>query len=290
MNILTAAQKASYEADGFLGLPGLVDAEWLQRLNAATTRAVEESRGITETSEWLDVEEDHTPETPRLRRLIKPQDYDPTFWEFASQGPFVDLAEDLLGPNIKFHHGKLNFKWSDGGAEVKWHQDIPFWPHTSYNVLTLGVALDAIDDEMGPMGVLPGSHRGPIFDHYATDGRWQGFISDPDTATLTLDSAGYLQGPAGTVTIHHCRAVHGSRPNRHPSKPRPLLLFAYSNAASLPIMPYNQDSIHNGAIVRGKHPGFPEIDPEPCPLPPLRSGPYRSIFASQQGEDAAGRM
>lgn len=289
-DVLTAAQKAAFERDGFLGLPGFIGADWLARLNAATERAVEESRALTETSEWLDLEDDHTAENPRLRRLMKPQDYDETFWAFASQGPFADLAEALLGPDIKFHHGKLNFKWSGGGAEVKWHQDIPFWPHTSYNVLTIGVALDAIDDEMGPMGVLPGSHRGPIFDHYAPDGRWQGYINPADAEKLPLGEAGYLKGPAGTVTIHHCRSVHGSRPNSHPSKPRPLLLFAYSNAAALPIMPYNQNSRHNGAIVRGRHPAFPEIDPEPCPLPPLRSGPYRSIFASQQGDDTAGRM
>ena len=290
MNVLNPEQQQFYHEHGYLGLPGLVSADWLERLNAAAERAVDDSRETSETNAWLDVEDDHSPDNPRLRRLMKPQDYDPVFWEFASQGPFVDLAEDLLGPNIRFHHGKLNFKWSGGGAEVKWHQDIPFWPHTSYNVLTLGVALDAIDDVMGPMGILPGSHKGPIYDHYAEDGHWQGYIRATESAELALDSVDYLQGPAGTVTIHHCRAVHGSRPNAHPSRPRPLLLFAYSNAASLPIMPYNQDSAHNGAIVRGRHPDFPEIDPEPCPLPPMRTlGPYRSIFASQQGEDTATR-
>ncbi len=40
----------------------------------------------------------------------------------------------------------------------------------------------------------------------------------------------------------------------------------------------NQNSAHSGEVVHGKHPAFPEIDPEPCPLPPLHSGPYRSIL------------
>jgi len=290
MNILTAEQIAFYQEQGYLALPGFIGEDWLERLNAATRRAVGESRAITETSEWLDVEEDHRPETPRPRRLMKPQDYDPVFWEFASEGPFVDLALDLLGPDVKFHHGKLNFKWSGGGTEVKWHQDIPFWPHTSYNVLTIGVALESFDEVKGPLCVLPGSHRWPIYDHYATDGRWQGYIDADAAADLPNNEAIHLEGPAGTVTVHHCRMVHGSKPNMHPTEPRPLLLFAYSNAAALPIMPYNQNSAHNGEIVHGKHPAFPEIDPEPCPLPPLRSGPYRSIFASQQGNDGARRM
>ena len=77
---------------------------------------------------------------------------------------------------VKFHHGKLNFKWSGGGSEIKWHQDIPFWPHTAYNVLTIGVALENINNEMGPMGVLPGSHKGPIYDHYDMQGNWLSLI------------------------------------------------------------------------------------------------------------------
>ena len=279
-NKLSAEQKEAFESEGYLGLPAFIDDEWLVRLTEAAQRAVEDSRDITETNEWFDVESNHAACNPRLRRLMKPQDYDSVFWEFASEGPFTDLAEDLLGPDVKFHHGKLNFKWSDGGAEVKWHQDIPFWPHTSYNVLTIGLALDEIDDSMGPMGVVPGSHKGPIFNHYAPDGRWQGFINKSDLLSVAIGRAGYIKGPAGTVTVHHCRAVHGSQPNVHPVKPRPLLLFAYSRAASLPIMPYNQNSRYNGAIVRGCHPIYPEVDRELCPLPPLKG--QRSIFESQQ--------
>ncbi len=36
---------------------------------------------------------------------------------------------DLVGSDVRFHHSKLNTKWSDGGEEVKWHQDIQFWLH-----------------------------------------------------------------------------------------------------------------------------------------------------------------
>lgn len=279
-NELSTEQKIAFNCEGYLGLPGRIHGEWLVRLKAAAQRAIEDSRDLSETNEWFDVESNHSASNPRLRRLMKPQDYDPIFWEFASEGPIADLAEDLLGPNIKFHHGKLNFKWSDGGAEVKWHQDIPFWPHTSYNVLTIGVALDEIDDTMGPMGVVPGSHKGPIFNHYAPDGRWQGFINKNDLVSVATGTARYIKGPPGTVTVHHCRSVHGSQPNLNPIKPRPLLLFAYSKAASLPIMPYNQNSKYNGAIVRGAHPIYPEINTEPCRLPPLKG--QRSIFESQQ--------
>ena len=141
----------------------------------------------------------------------------------------MDVAEDLLGPNVKFHHSKLNFKWSGGGEEVRWHQDIQFWPHTNYQVLTLGVYLDDVTDDMSPMAVIPNSHNGPLYDLYDDSGKWAGALKDEDIDALDVASAVYLGGPAGSITAHNCRCVHGSAPNRA-SKPRPLLLCAYSSS------------------------------------------------------------
>ena len=43
--------------------------------------------------------------------------------------------------------------------EIKWHQDIQFWPHTDFSPLTIGVYLADVDDVMGPMGVFPVATR-----------------------------------------------------------------------------------------------------------------------------------
>jgi len=283
LKALTEAQTRSYQEDGFLGLDAFVDGAWLSKLQQVTQQMIEESRTVAQSNDKFDVEPDHTAEMPRLRRLMKPQDHDQVYADFAMNGPIVDIAEDLLGPDLKFHHGKLNYKWSGGGAEIKWHQDIPFWPHTAYNVLTIGVALDDIDDQMGPMGVVAGSHKGPIYDHYNRDGNWCGYIDDADVADIDLGKTHYLKGPAGSVTVHHCRSVHGSMPNMHPTRARPFLLFAYSAANCLPLMPHNQKSRYDGAIVRGRHPDFPLFEGEPCRLPPMRSKMSRSIFQAQEG-------
>ncbi len=285
--VLREEQVAGFENDGVLCIDGFLAGEWLDRLTETTARMIEDSRNHSESNEKFDFEPDHTPENPRIRRLQKPQDQDPVYYETAFDSPIVDVVQDLLGPDLKFHHGKLNFKWSGGGAEIKWHQDIPFWPHTAYNIVTVGIALDDIDDTVGPMGVVGGSHKGPVYDHYGPDGNWRGYIGDRDIPSIELDKATYLKGAAGTITVHHCRSVHGSMPNNHPTRARPFLLFAYSAANCLPLMPYNQLSAYNGAIVRGKHPAFPVFEGEPCKLPPLRSksAQYRSIFASQQAED-----
>ena len=83
----------------------------------------------------------HMRPDPRLRRVTSPVDQHPDYWAYARDSVLGDIAADLVGPDVKFHHSKLNFKWAAGGAEVKWHQDIQYWPHTNYSPLTMGVYL-----------------------------------------------------------------------------------------------------------------------------------------------------
>ena len=49
-----------------------------------------------------------------------------------------------------------------------------------------------------------------------------------------------LTGPAGSITIHHARTVHGSATNTS-GKPRRLLLHQYRAADAWPLMAFQQD-------------------------------------------------
>ena len=283
-NILSQAQRAAYFNDGFVGVEGLVGDPWLGKLQDVTAEFIDISRSIKGKDRRFDLEPNHSADEPRIRRLNSPTDFHETYWEFASQGPFVDIAEDLLGPNVKFHHSKLNFKWSGGGEEVKWHQDIQFWPHTNYQVLTLGVYLDDVTDEMSPMGVIPNSHNGPLYNPYDETGEWTGALNDKDLDALDATSALYLGGSAGSITAHNCRCVHGSAPNRAP-KPRPLLLCAYSAAHAIPITNLTAKGKYSEVIVRGERAKWAQFDPRPVLMPPdwSKTG-YKSIFEHQQGD------
>ncbi|NKB98978.1 MAG: phytanoyl-CoA dioxygenase family protein [Pseudomonadales bacterium] len=284
--LLSNDQRQKYFADGYLGAEGLVDATWLERLWSVTEEFVEISRTLVNQSKRdrrFDLEPDHSSEVPRIRRLNSPVDNHEVYWEFASLGPFVDIAEDLLGPNVKFHHSKLNFKWSGGGEAVKWHQDIQFWPHTNYDVLTIGVYLDDVTDEMAPMGVIPKSHDGPLYDLYDESGQWTGNIQDAEVGKLGIEQAEYLGGAAGAITVHNCRSIHGSPPNLS-ERPRPLLLCAYSCADALPITGNTGGrGKHGEEIVRGEASRVARFDPRPVPLPPDWSKVgYKSIFEHQK--------
>lgn len=288
--ILDATAIEAYRADGYLLVDDLVDDSWLTDLRAASQEFVERSRELTASNRVLDVEPGHTADEPRLRRLVSPVEHHETFRRFTLEGPPARLAMELLGGPVRYHHSKLNYKWSGGGAEVKWHQDIQFWPHTDFTPLTIGVHLDDVDDEMGPMGVLPGSHLGPLHDLYAADGSWAGAIDDETVVGLPLGEVAWLTGRAGSATVHNCCAIHGSMPNRS-TRPRPLLLQTYSAVDSYPVAGIGANGMDGrcgGTVIGGEPTQMLEIDGRTMHGAPdwSRSGPP-TIFGSQQGETAA---
>jgi ectoine hydroxylase len=281
--LLSQAQRESYFERGYLLAERVIPDDLVARLRAATEEMVDRSRALIRSDQAFDLEPGHTAASPRLRRLTSPVEHHPLYWELASTAPLVDLVADLVGPDVKFHHSKLNFKWAAGGEEVKWHQDISYWPHTNYSPLTVGVYLYDCGPDQGPLGVVPGSHLGELFSQYNDRGEWVGCLGAEDVGRLPVDTAQYLTGPAGSVTVHHCRAVHGSRPNLS-DLGRPLLLNVFSSADAFSYTANPLPSRHAGRIVRGNPARWAHHDPRPCLLPPDWSGGYTSLFALQQEE------
>ena len=283
--ILSQKQRELYFENGYILLEKLLPEQWIERLRAATDAMVEKSRSISKSDAVWDLDKGHTSQNPRLRRLSSMNDHHPTYWEYASaaNSPLPDAIADLVGPDVKFHHSKLNFKWSKGGDEVKWHQDISFWPHTNYSPCTAGTYIYDCNAEQGPLGVLRGSHNGPVVDQYNEKGEWVGCLKPEDAAAVDTAKIDFLDGPAGSVTIHNCRTLHYSKANWSET-PRPLLLNVYSAANAMPYTYNPLQSRYYGANVRGKPARWAYHDPRPCLLPPDWSGGYTSIFAVQQQE------
>ena len=279
--VLDQRSRERYFEDGFLVVPGYVGAAWLARLRAVVDTKIEESRSLAASDDQFDLAPDHSPDKPNIRRLRKAVDQHPELWAFAQDPTVVDLVADLLGPDLRFHSSKLNFKWSEGGDAVQWHQDIPAWPHTSFSVLTFGVYLDDTTSEQGPLVALPGTHRGPLFEQFDDAGKWTGALSARDVATLRTDRLAEMCGPAGTVVLIHCRVVHASAVNDS-TRVRPLLLNVYSSADTLPITPAPTPTKKTGVLVRGEEPLHVHWEPYEGRLPPRwdQVG-YRSIFAAQ---------
>jgi len=281
--ILTQSQREKYFNDGFVSVSEIVPTKTLIELQKITTEFHEKSKLVKTSNDIFDVGPNHSSKNPVLRRLKTPDILHNVYWRFA-KGLMADVAADLLGPNVVFHHSKLNFKWLDPSDIVKWHQDIQFFPHTNYNVLTIGCYLEDTDMSNGPLAAVRGSHNDQLFSQYDSAGNWTGMLSDEDAASIDPSKIEYLTGKAGSITIHNARTLHSS-PSSKSSIPRPLLLNCYTSSDAKPYTPHPQPTKNAYSIVRGEKVIWATHDPRPCQIPPDWSGGYTSIYAAQSGED-----
>jgi Phytanoyl-CoA dioxygenase (PhyH) len=281
--ILSQQQREHYFAHGYVSVEDFVPAEILSELQTTTNAFFEQSRDVEQSNNVFDLGPGHSADAPLVRRLKSPDERSDTYWKF-SKGLMADVAADLVGPNVVFHHSKLNFKWFDESDTVKWHQDIQFFPHTNYNVLTIGCYLADTDMNNGPLAVLKDSHEDDLFDQYDADGNWTGMLSEDDAAGLDRGRVEYLTGAAGSITIHNARTLHYSPSSKSPL-PRPLLLNCFTSADAKPYTPHPLPTSHSYKLLRGEAVKWAHHDPRPCQMPPDWSAGYTSIYAAQAGED-----
>ena len=265
---------------GYLAFPGMLSGAELERLNAALATIIESSRSMSESTHLVDLEVGHRNDSPRLRRAALIDDVDTVFWDFCRESVLVDVAADVLGPNVRFRDAFANLKWSGGGAAVDWHQDLAFYPHTNTGTVQFVVALDDLTPERGPLTVVPGSHKGKMYSHYDVDGAWIGGIGLDQLDAATIESAVQITGPAGSVSVHHALMLHYSAPN-HSDTSRPALVITYSAADAIPYTAPPYRSSHYGAMVRGVEPGIAHHDEMMMILPPDWTHGYSSIFRHQ---------
>jgi len=285
-NVLTEAQRENYFRDGFLILPDYVPQAWIARLQAALADLMERSRAITQTDDVFILEEGHSAATPRLHRVTSPQDRHPTFWEFFTSPVITELAADVVGPDVKFHHAKLNVKSEMGTRGFKWHQDIQGWPHTDYSPVTFGIYINGCDADQGPLQFMRGTHEGPLFSMYDDAGKFVVRLNERDLERVRDKEIVTATGGPGTLVLLNCRTVHGSEINRSP-KMRPLLLPVFSSADSFPYTTNAIPSPRQGDIVRGQRALFASFDPRPCEVPPDFRAGYRAPWLMQKEQEVS---
>jgi phytanoyl-CoA hydroxylase len=277
--MLTAAQVEQYKELGYLVVPGVLDRDLLAEVRRAVDAIVADAAKVTEHTEVYDLEDSHSRQAPRVRRIKTPHKHFPFFADLTRSARITAILAQLLGPDIRLHGSKLNMKSAGYGAPVEWHQDWAFYPHTNDDVLATGIYLDDCELENGPMCVVPGTHKGPVYDHHA-DGYFCGAM-DPELDRVGYAKAVPLTGTAGAMTIHHARLVHGSALNTS-AKPRRLLLHEYAAADAWPLMGVANFAEFNGRIVLGR----PTIEPRLAPAPvrmPLPPAPFQgSIYENQK--------
>ena len=176
MALLSQTQVDTFWEDGVIVVKDAVSEAELSQLRSVFSSWVEESRMYTDDyGETLDgrarfdLQPGHSAEKPALRRVQSPEEISSTYEEVMRNGLLGDYCVDLIGPNIRFHHGKVNSKLPGSETAVKWHQDFPFQPMTNDDMITCLLFIDDVTLENGPLEVIPKSHRGPLYPHWHDD-------------------------------------------------------------------------------------------------------------------------
>ncbi len=197
----------AFRRDGFVVVPDLLSPQELDRFGASVDAAVARrtEAGLRPLSERSRYEQSF------LQVVNLWEDF-PDVRELTFHPRVTRTAARLLGVEcLRLWHDQALYK-EPGGRETDPHQDQPYWPITETRTITAWIPFGPIDDEIGPMGYLPGSHRRGlrkfvnIFFGEAPD-----LLADPKLEGL---EPVFPKVPGGAIAFHHGLTVHLAKPNR----------------------------------------------------------------------------
>lgn len=250
--LLSAEQRAAWQRDGYLVLPGFKDAGPVQALReraheivqgfepdgqasvfstreqsrlAADRAFLDSARGIHCFFEEEAFDEHGQLRQPKALSINKIghalHDLDPVFDDFSRGPALAALAHDLGLAEPLLVQSMLIFKQPGIGGEVRWHQDATFLHDDPVSVTGLWFALEDATRDNGCLWVQPGGHRGPLREVFERGGTAEA----PSLALRTLDQTPWpdasqavpVEVPAGTLVCLHGLLPHWSAPNRSPN-------------------------------------------------------------------------
>lgn len=283
-------QVDQYHQQGFLVVEDVLTSEEIAALQHDFDQWVEESR--SQSAPWgdtqdgrsrFDIESDHSAEHPSLRRVSSPNDISAAYRHAALQSRMAQIAGQLIGGSgARYHHSKINSKLPHTATKVEWHQDFLFTPHSNDDIVTALLMVSEVTPENGPLNVVPGSHRGPLYSHWQ-DGRFTGAV-EPAVVKEQCQQPSACFGPSGSVCFMHTRLLHASSPNET-EWPRTLFIAVYAAEDALPFGENPLPSPDAGTLVYGDESGMVRSTPNELRLPQKPRG--ASFFVQQAGQDLA---
>ncbi len=246
---LSDEQKACWQRDGFLLLPGFFDASRLDAVNAFVDELWRTRAALTEPvtiDAYIGAETVHT---MGRRYLLKEAPAS------AREGPYKindlflsypDIRDVILDEGLASHIRALldgdpvacNSLYFEYGSEQPDHFDTFFMPPRVRNrMLASWIALEDVTQDNGPLQYYPGSHL--IEPYLFANGRYN---RTPEERT---DCERYIAGELkrlqiepttllaskGDVFIWHAHLLHGGAPIRDPGRSRRSLVTHYYRTA-----------------------------------------------------------
>lgn len=197
-----------YLADGFVVPKYRLPPSRVARLRSLTTQMIEDNPARRNEP----IVGTHLPNGGPLGKLKNPRAQE--WMEIATDPGVLDVAEQVLGPDIVLWSTTLFYKEAKGGPATPWHRDGAYWPIEPLATATIWIAVfDSVIDN-GCLRCIPGSHREKkIGDHIMSNAA--GLIFPNTLAPDQFDEAlaEDIKLEAGQMVVFDVYTVHGARQN-----------------------------------------------------------------------------
>ncbi|HEX3613707.1 MAG TPA: phytanoyl-CoA dioxygenase family protein [Sporichthyaceae bacterium] len=269
---LTPAEAATFWRDGAVIVRGVLPADWVAALRAATDDLMADPKIPA-----VDYAGDGG---PRFFSFTYAWKYHETFRDWALRGPLIDLTRQVLpgARSLNLFFDQIFAREAGSSKSTPFHQDEPYTPLAgSDHWFRHWVPLDVVTGRTGAVHYLRGSHRGPIYRARSFDtssvmadryDRSADFLALPDFAA-DYAAHDWLIGEVepGDVILHHPGTVHGSLPATDPA-PRRAVTTIYADE-TVRWHPHPGNAFHNDALMG--HQPIPDLaadSPIDCDLFP----------------------
>lgn len=168
--------------------------------------------------------------------------------DYYFAGPLVDVAQQIIGANIKGATSQLTFKMKGNTRPFLWHQDNGYGELDPYNAISCLTALDDTDEENGCLWLIPGSNKEGQRKHEqrqnAVDPKYKMELK------TEVDESKAVPMPmkAGDCLFFSCWTVHKSEGNLS-NRDRRILFLRYADADAVEV--YNDRKPRLGRLLRG---------------------------------------
>ena len=217
-----------YQRQGFALVRGLFTIAELETLRVFlrsgqmgkdTFAVADQDGGSAELAVWTHCGNDFIGTLPRLARM-------------------VDIATQAIGEPIYHWHSKITLKNPGHQGHWDWHQDYGHWYTEgclSPEMMSIGVALDPMTSDNGPLRLIAGSHHLGRIDHIPI-GDSNG--ADPQYVARALERLEEVEChlEIGDAVVFHGNTLHASGSNTS-REPRSFLLSSYNALSNIPRKP-----------------------------------------------------
>ena len=235
---LTPDQIRSYNEQGFLSLGRVLTDAGIDQMRREAMVAWEAEKGpFDPKNTWL-----------QNSLLVNIHHRSDAARQFYFSGPLVDVAEQIIGPNIKGATSQLTFKLRGNSTPFPWHQDNGYGHLDPYTTITTLTALDDADLDNGCLWIIPGSHKqGQINVALTPEQKKSG-----KEIAVEADESKAVPVPmrAGESLIFTCWTLHKSEGNRSLDRDRRILFLRYADADAVEV--YNNRQPRLGRLLRGQ--------------------------------------